>query len=86
MIPFAWGVAGASGGGTARRRGGDEGLEHAAKAPEKRRNQAPGGTESGTPNGSAFPADLALVVDRWAALPSAVRAGILAIVQANTGE
>ena len=48
--------------------------------------EAHGGTVCGTPDAAADPIDpdLQAIVDAWPAIPKAVKAGILAMIEATT--
>jgi hypothetical protein len=65
------------------------GCEQPADSLGKTQNPPAGGTESGTPRSAAspsipaLPSELADLADVWPKLPSAVRAGILAMVRAS---
>lgn len=65
-----------------------EGAEHPHYSAGKPSILETRGTESGTVGMSApqLPADLAAVVAAWATLPPAIRAGIVAMVQASGGK
>jgi hypothetical protein len=63
------------------------GIEPASASEEKSTRKAVAQTASGTlaqtlSRESQIDADLALILDRWPALPEAVRAGIVAMVKA----
>jgi len=62
-----------------------DGIRTTLEKPRKQAESGRGGAESGAPGGKNAPADpdLALIVDRWASLPAAVRAGIVAMVKAT---
>jgi len=62
---------------------GDTGLEHTTETTRKRGFPHAGGTESGTLDPTpALPPDLAGLIEAWATMPPAMRAGIAAMVQA----
>jgi len=66
---------------------GDVGLEHPPLTPPKTAIAAEGGAKSGARD-AANPlrdSDLALLVERWSALPKHVRAAIRTLVQAHAG-
>jgi len=65
---------------------GGTGLEHIQKSPEKQPSQSPSGAESG----AILPSEpvqlspaLTEIIVGWSHIPSAVQAGILAIVRAS---
>ncbi len=73
---------------------GDTGLEHPAGTPANPPLSTQGGTESGTLTPTparapaatpALPPDLAGLIQAWATMPPAMRAGIAAMVQAAKG-
>ena len=61
-----------------------EGLEHSAKSTGKTGFSDLGGAECGALGAGLAPigADLQAIIDAWPALPEALRAGILAMIQA----
>lgn len=67
---------------------GRAGIEHPANSPEKPQVSNEGGAESGAPiaESPALPPDLRELANAWPMLPSALKAGILAMVKAaNAG-
>ena len=61
---------------------GDEGTEHTRNSSENPLVPNPGGADSGS---LAIPSDLADVANAWTTLPAALKAGILAMIQAAKG-
>lgn len=66
---------------------GRAGIEHPQEMAGKAPVSTQGGAESGALNAQtpSLPPDLAGVVDAWPSLPPAIRAGILAMIQAAKG-
>ena len=67
---------------------GDTGLEHSANTPEKTSVSNSGGAECGAVADQIdqIAPDLQLIIDAWPILPDLVKAGILAMVKAASGD